>query len=198
MSQVKLKFKEEQDQPRIKELCQMPKDKRNPQPRSRSKKRKIPPTPHSKETKKDHKRHYTEHQADRKMAEPVAKPEGSKSNGGECGAISELDKTVVKATELLLKPIRDDIKDLCNELSQDIADCHKLCEENRLLHQRIQRVETKNTELTKRLCDLENKMLESNVILHSIQESSWETKSVRQKKIFLVISETLIGRTLDE
>ena len=82
--------------------------------------------------------------------------------------LSKLDQNIVEALEFLLKPIRDDIKDLKQELKQDITGSHQLIEENKMLHHRVQRVKAKNIELSKRLTDLENKLLESNVILHGI------------------------------
>ena len=112
--------------------------------------------------------------------------------------LTELDKSVIKALEKLLQPIRDDIKDLRKEVKEDVANYHQLKEENRLLHHRICEVESANKKLTKKVCDLENKMLACNVILHAIAESPWETESVRQEKIYLALSETLIGRTLEE
>ena len=112
--------------------------------------------------------------------------------------LSKLDQNLVKALEFLLKPIRDDIKDLKQELKQDITESHHLIEENKMLHYRVQKVEAKNIELSKQLTDLENKLLESNVMLHGISESIWETEIVRQEKIYLAIAETLIGWTLED
>ena len=40
--------------------------------------------------------------------------------------------------------------------------------------------------------------MESSVVFQGIEESSWETDSIRQEKIFLAISETIIGRTLED
>ena len=45
---------------------------------------------------------------------------------------------------------------------------------------------------------LEDKLLQSNVVFQGIEESSWETDSVRQEKIYMAIFETIIDRTLEE
>ena len=166
MSQLKTRFKEEQGQQSITEYCSTPKEQRTVHSQSTSRKRKKLPTPTSEEKKKNMKRHFRISHTNPKMAGNGDKPDGLiQTNEGE-DELSKLDHSIVKALEFLLKPIRDDIKDLRNELKQDITDNCQLREENKMLHHRVQQVESKNTELTKRLCDLENKLLESNVILH--------------------------------
>ena len=49
-----------------------------------------------------------------------------------------------------------------------------------------------------RVTKLENKILESNLIFKGIKEETWETDQMRQEKVYLAISETIIGRTLKE
>ena len=199
MSQPKLKFKEEQDQPSITEYWNTPKEQHRGRTRSTSRKRKAPLTPTSEEKKKNTKRQIKISHSKSEMATNGENPDGLIQNEEKDNdELSLLDQSIVKALEFLLKPIRSDIKDLRNELKQDIVDSRQLMEENRKLHHRVQQVESKNTELSKRLCELENKLLESNVILHGIEESAWETEVVQQEKIYLAISETLIGRMLDE
>ena len=125
-------------------------------------------------------------------------PDRVKHKSGKDNVIPNIDNLIMKALEFLLKPIRDDIQNLCIELKKDLIDCEKLRDENLSLHHEVLQVESKNVELTKRVSDLENKMLESSVIISGKQESLLETKAVRQEKLFISISETLLRRNLDE
>ena len=105
-------------------------------------------------------------------------PDSVKHESGKDNVIPNIDNSIMKALEILLKPIRDDIQNLCIELKKDLIDCKNLREENLSLHHEVLQVESKNVELTKRVSDLENKMLESSVIISGIQESLWETEAV--------------------
>ena len=63
---------------------------------------------------------------------------------------------------------------------------------------RIKQIELKNLKLTNRICALENKMLEANIILHGIKEAPWETEEARQEKVYDAVQETMMGRSYDE
>ena len=114
---------------------------------------------------------------------------------------SNLDKSILTAIEMLLKPIRDDIKDLLvtqRELKEELTLSKYLKIENRKLTNRIELVEKENRDLSNRVTNLEDKILESNLIFNGIKEEPWKTDLIRQEKIYLAISETIIGRTLEE
>ena len=112
--------------------------------------------------------------------------------------VTELDTKIVKALEFLLKLIRDDINNLHSEVYAEIKESTKLHDENIQLHLRVQKAEERNLELSTRLCELENKMLECQVMLHGIPEGLWETDDYHQEKLFIAISDTLLGRTKEE
>ena len=124
-------------------------------------------------------------------------------NGTESGdtEASNLDKSILITIERLLKPIRDDIKDLLvtqRERKDELTLSKQLESENRKLTSRIEIVEKENLELSSRVTNLENKMLESNLIFSGIKEEPWETDLMRQEKVYLAISEMIIGRTMEE
>ncbi|MCG8621437.1 MAG: NADAR family protein, partial [Proteobacteria bacterium] len=74
----------------------------------------------------------------------------------------------------------------------------KLKEENIELTRRLNHVEEQNRKLTRRVCALENKLLESNVIFSGIPESTWEEASARKEKIIEAIASTVLGQTYQE
>ena len=177
MIQGKQKLREDQDQPSIKDFYHTPKEKRTQSRRSRLSKRKGPPTPSSAKSQKPTKKQNIDYTMDTAV-ESKQTPDRVKHESGKDNVIPNIDNSIMKALEFLLKPIRDDIQNLCIELKKDLIDCKKLCEENVSLHHEVLQVESKNVELTKRVSELENKMLESSVIISGIQESPWETKAV--------------------
>ena len=111
------------------------------------------------------------------------------------------DDPVLRAMEQLLEPMRADIQALVSshkELKSDYNQITKLREENLKLSEHVQKVETLNVQLNKRVCELENRILQNNVIIHSIREGTWETEAVHQEKLYEAFSETVTGRTIEE
>ena len=45
---------------------------------------------------------------------------------------------------------------------------------------------------------LENKMLESCIVMTGVKEDTWETDEVRRDKLFEILSNSVLGRTLEE
>ena len=60
--------------------------------------------------------------------------------------------------------------------------------ENKRISTEADKIEHENQQLTPRICNLENKLLESSVVFEGVQESPWETETVQQEKIYLAIS----------
>ena len=198
MSQHKSKFKDEIDQPKLTEVWNSLRPQRitegGHKSRSKSAKRKHSTTPPS---TIQHKR-----QNRRDMANPAnEQPDKLEQMDLEGVEPMELDKSLVVAIRLLLQPIRNDVKDLLqshNDMKENIVELTKLKEENVMLHRRVEEVEHKNKCLSERVTVLENKLLETSIVISGIQESPWETEAVRQEKLFIAFSETIIGRTLDD
>ena len=119
-------------------------------------------------------------------------------NSARENILTGLDSMIVKVLELLLIPIREDINNLRSEVHAKFKESAQLCEENSQLFKQVQSAEEKNKELTKRVIDLETKILESHVLIRGIQESPSETEEDRHEKIFIALSDTLLGRTKEE
>ena len=83
-------------------------------------------------------------------------------------------------------------------MKDTIGEAATLKEENEKLKQRVAKVEEIKKQLTKRLSSLENKMMESCVILTGIREDVWEIDKVRREKIFAVLSNTVLGTTYED
>ena len=75
---------------------------------------------------------------------------------------------------------------------------NRLKEENIILTERVKRVEELNESLSKRVCALEDRILQNNIIIHGIQEGPWETEEIRQEKLYYAFSDTVLGRTIEE
>ena len=160
-------------------------------PRSRSVKRKTPPSPlsSSKDIRIEKKRIFSPCESSSRMASSLDRkyPKG--------------DDLTLEAVKDLLRPLNKRLNELLssqNEMKETIGEATTLREENEKLKQRVAKAEIINDQLTQRIVRLENKMLESSVILTGIREGLWEMDDVRKEKIYEVISETVLGHTLEE
>ena len=107
----------------------------------------------------------------------------------------------LEAVQCLLQPLDDRINEVLNqqkEMINTIGEASMLKEENEKLKQCIARVEDINEKLTKQLTHLENKMMESCIILTRVKEDMWETDEVRREKIFAILSNTVLGTTYED
>ena len=159
----------------------------NKTPRSRSAKRKVPPSPASNEKQKesDCKRPYN------RMQSPI-NMEGMTEPG---------TPLTLEAVQRLLQPLDERINEELNqqkEMINIIGEASMLKEENEKLKQCVAKVEDINGKLAKRLTHLENKMMESCVILTGVKEDVWETDEVRREKIFAILSNTVLGTTYED
>ena len=156
-------------------------------------KRNTPPSPGTDGPKK---RVITEIEANNMQNNPddLKQMQDSVENGDT--EVSELDRGILIAIEKLLKPIRNDMKDLLvtqRELKDELTLSKQLESKNKKLTSRIEIVEKEKRELLSRVMNLKKKLLESNLIFNGIKEEPWETDSMRQEKVHLAISEMIIG-----
>ena len=165
--------------------------------RSRSKKRKTPPS-----LEKD-----KENQTKKYIPEHIDIQSQSQKNTTDMSVpnlpMYELndDDPFLKAIERLLKPMRNDISTILKshkELKDNLIQMTKLQEENVTLRERVEKIEARNERLSKRVSALEDRILQNNIIISGIKESPWETEAVRQEKLYQVFSDTIIGQTYDE
>ena len=101
----------------------------------------------------------------------------------------------------LLKPLDEQITEVLNsqaEVKGTIRETATLKSENEKLKRRVTKMEEINENLCRRLSAIENRLLESNIILTSIREGTWETEEARKESVYEVISETVLGRTFDD
>ena len=101
----------------------------------------------------------------------------------------------------LLKPLDERITEVLNsqaEVKATIREAATLKSENEKLKRRVTKMEEINENLCRRLSAIENRLLESNIILTGIREGAWETEEARKESVYEVISETVLGRTFDD
>ena len=176
-------FKDEVDQPSIKSFITS-----NTPTRSIPVKRKHSPLTDSLETKK-------------LIKSPDITTNMSEASPIEKGETGTIDNDVLKALEKLLEPLRKDIKALTTshrEIKVDVRNNVILQEENKVLTERIKKFEEKHDKLLNRVCELENRLLEANLIIRGIREGPWETEEARLEKIYHAMTETVLGRNYDD
>ena len=176
-------FKDKVDQPSIKGFITT-----NTPVRSSSVKRKHSPTTDPLDTKKQ-------------IKSPDISTNMSEASPNEKEGTGNIDNDVLKALEKLLEPLRKDIKDLTTshkEIKLDVRNNAILQEENKMLSDRIKKIEQKHDKLLNRVCELENRLLEGNLIIRGIKEGPWETEDVRLEKIYHAMTETVLGRNYED
>ena len=198
MSQQKKKiFKDEVNQPIIKSFILLDEEDSSKEPnhntavghksRSRSRKRKGLCTPNSSEKKTQEKKRIISGG----MATPIP-AELMNTNKEEL---------TLQAVKDLLSPMNDRINMILVEqtkMNETIGDAALLKEENEKLKRRVILMEDTTHKLQQRISALEDKLLETNIILTGIYEGAWETEEARREVLFEVIANTIVGRNFEE
>ena len=107
----------------------------------------------------------------------------------------------LQAIKDLMKPMDDRITAILKtqiEMKATIGEAATLKSENEKLKQRVTEMEELNYKLSRRLTNLENRFLESNIILTGVREGVWETDEDRREMIYEIISDTVLSRTFNE
>ena len=135
-------------------------------------------------------------------ADSTQTPEtGKKPQKAYSPELLELKNDMMECFHELLIPINSSIREILQvqkELKDEIVDTKDVKAENDWLKQRITTVEDNNKKLLQRVVRLENKLLESSVVLYGIYERPWETDEVRKEMIYGAISDTVLGRSYEE
>ena len=111
-----------------------------------------------------------------------------------------VNQNVMLALKMLLEPMRTEIRNLTKshlDIKTNISENTLLKAENIALIKRVKAVKQINEDLNKRVCELENRLFETNLIIHGIRESAWETDDVLTEKIYDAMTETVLGRNYD-
>ena len=152
-------------------------------PRSRPTKRKIPPSPSSSKKQEESER---------------KKPFNCQTLPVIMAELPEKNMPLtLEAVECLLQPLDACINEVLSyqkEMKDTIGKASTLKDEK----QRVTKVKEINAKLCKRPNSLENKMLESYIVMTVVKEDTWETDEVRRNKLFEILSNTVLGRTLEE
>ena len=111
-------------------------------------------------------------------------------------ALNEMEARITLNMKNMLDPLKLDISSLVQsqkEWEQHKSDVNELKFEKTRLNNRIQEVEECNNILEDRVRKLEDKLMESNLILHGVKESKWELDSTRNELVIQAISSTVIA-----
>ena len=192
------KFKDEVNQPSISTYISVPKSPRTPRERrsrSQSLKRKSPPSGEKQKEKKQ----IIERMASSNISQESNN--GKKPEKVYSLELLEFKNDMMECFRELLNPINNSIREILQvqkELKEELVDTKDVKLENEWLKCKITTVVQDNEKLTQRVVRLENKLLESSVMLYGIYEHPWETDEVRKEMIHDVISDTVLGRSYEE
>ena len=96
--------------------------------------------------------------------------------------------------EDLIRPLRDSINTLiaAQQTNKDQeVEITEIKKKHDILQQRVHQVKDENRQLKTRVIKLENRMLESNLIIHGLREDNWELEENRRERIYQAISSTV-------
>ena len=108
---------------------------------------------------------------------------------------------MLQAVKDLLKPMDERISAVLNtqiEMKTTIGEAAMLKHENEKLKQKVTKMKEINSDLNRRLTNLENRIFESNVILTGVREGVWEMDEDRKEMIYEIISDIVLGRSFDD
>ena len=116
------------------------------------------------------------------MATPQ-KPNQSSKNAPKVYSpeLMEFKKDMIECFKDLLNPINNSIKEILQvqkELKEELVDTKHVKAENEWLKQKVITVVKDNEKLSQHVVKLENRLMETSVILSGIYELLWETDEV--------------------
>ena len=108
--------------------------------------------------------------------------------------LHEMEARLTCMMKEMLEPLKTDLNSLIlsqREWEQQKTDVQNIHVEKEQLNFKIKEVEEKNSKLEDRVKKLKDKLMESNLILHGIKESSWELDSTRNELVIQAIAATI-------
>ena len=109
-------------------------------------------------------------------------------------ALLDMEARLTPTMKEMLEPLKTDINSLVlsqKEWEQQKTEVRNLHVKRERLNLKIKEVEEKNCKLEDRVKKLEDKLMESNLIIHRIKESSWELDSTRNELVVQAIASTV-------
>ena len=124
----------------------------------------------------------------------IMEPEKSKGEDYLDNALKAMEARLNKSMKDMIDPLQSSINSIL-ETQKDWAEQQRIVTELKaekdVLARKIQVVEFKNTKLEDRIKVLVDKLMESNIIMHGIKESSWELDSMRKELVVNAIASTI-------
>ena len=100
-------------------------------------------------------------------------------------------REVIKEIQQPMDAKLDALIDIQNKQREQDENMQELKKEQNNLKRKYEKTEHENENLKIRMSKLENKLLESNLIMHGISEEAWEQEKSRTEKIYAAIANTI-------
>ena len=124
----------------------------------------------------------------------IMEPEKSKGEDYLDNALKAMEARLNKSMKDMIDPLQSSINSIL-ETQKDWAEQQRIVTELKaekdVLARKIQVVEFKNMKLEDRIKVLEDRLMESNIIMHGIKESLWELDSTRKELVVNAIASTI-------
>ena len=109
-------------------------------------------------------------------------------------ALKDMEAHLNKSMKEMIEPLQTSINSLVasqKDWVEQKKDIDALKIEKERLNQQVKTVKARNSNLENRLKVLEDKLMEINIIMHGIKESSWELDSTRRELVTSAIANTV-------
>ena len=122
----------------------------------------------------------------------------NKQESKQCKKLSPDLEDLRSEVEDMISPLQASINillELKTSWELSMQECATLRSQNTQLHTRITKVENENKLLNVRVQRLEDKLLESHVVLHGVPDTLWEPMETTREKVLTAISHTISGES---
>ena len=112
--------------------------------------------------------------------------------------LQQMELRIIAAMGDVKTTIKTDIASINTKMDRHAEEMVTLRNQNNMLRAKVTKVEKTNRELNHRLCKLENKLLEKNLVIRGVKEIKWEHNNTTWQKVIAELSETVVGDHFSE
>ena len=112
--------------------------------------------------------------------------------------LQQMELRIIAAMGDVKTTIKTDIANINTKMDRHADEMVTLRNQNNMLRVKVSKVEKTNRELNHRLCKLENKLLEKNLVIRGVKEVKWEHNNTTWQKVIAELSETVVGDHFSE
>ena len=112
--------------------------------------------------------------------------------------LQQMELRIIAAMSDVKTTLKTDIASINTKMDRHTKEMVTLRNQNNMLRAKVINVEKTNRQLNNRLCKLENKLLEKNLVIRGVKEIKWEHNNTTWQKVIAELLETVVGDHFSE